>query len=124
MSSNYRAGEFFIESIAIVTQSGEVVDIRKLVAAFNLYESVYDMFTTGSVALVDTQNLTKQFEFTGQENIRISVRQKEGLEEKSSNEDSIDKTFRISSTTQNIQTTRSVIHKHMCYGSMTQDLPK
>ena len=71
MSSNYRAGEFFIESIAIVTQSGEVVDIRKLVAAFNLYESVYDMFTTGSVALVDTQNLTKQFEFTGQENIRI-----------------------------------------------------
>ena len=116
MSSNYRAGEFFIDSIAIVTQSGEVVDIRKLVAAFNLYESVYDMFTTGSVALVDTQNLTKQFEFTGQENIRISVRQKEGLEEKSSNEDSIDKTFRIYKT-QNIQqlnqsTQSYVLHFH------------
>ena len=102
MSSNYKAGEFYIESMAIVTQSGEVVDIRRMVAVFNLHESIYDMFTYGDVALVDTQNLLMRFQFTGQEYIRISLRQKEGLEEKSDRDDSIDKTFRISST-KNIQ---------------------
>ena len=83
MSSNYRTGEFFIDAISIVTQSGDIVDIRNVTAAFQLYESIYDMFTTGEVSLVDTQNILRTFEFTGQEFIRISVRQKEGLEDKS-----------------------------------------
>lgn len=98
MSSNYRTGEFFIDAISIVTQSGDIVDIRNVTAAFQLYESIYDMFTTGEVSLVDTQNILRTFEFTGQEFIRISVRQKEGLEDKSEKDFSIDKTFRIYKT--------------------------
>ena len=95
MSSNVKAGEFYIESIAIVNQSGDIVDIRKIVNNFRMYESIYDAFTTADVTVIDGVNLIKNFEFTGQENLRISVRQKEGLEDKSNKEQSIDRTFRI-----------------------------
>ena len=95
MSSNYKAGEFFIEAISIVTQAGEVVDITKLVNNFRMYESIYEMFTSADISVVDGVNLLKNFEIVGQENVRISVRQKEGLEDKSDNSQSIDRTFRI-----------------------------
>jgi hypothetical protein len=95
MSSNHKAGEFFIEAISIVTQAGDVVDITKIVVILECMKVYTKMFTTADIMVLDGVNLLKNYEIVGQENVRISVRQKEGLEDKSDNSQSIDRTFRI-----------------------------
>lgn len=94
-SSNFNPGEFTIDSIALVNQDGESVEISKLVVGFKLYESIYKKFCTAELALLDGLDLLKYYKMTGQEYCRISIRQREGVGEEASEEYSIDKTFRI-----------------------------
>jgi len=95
--SSYKPGEFLTEAIHIVNQEGDTLDISGQVAGVRLFESIHKKFITGDVSVLDGLNLLKNFRFTGQEFIRISIRQKEGLrdDEFSIRHDSIDKTFRI-----------------------------
>ena len=95
MSGNFAAGEFFVESLTLVNQYNESVDLTNMVSNFQLYESIFNKFVTGDVSILDGINLLKNFRMTGQEFIRIAIRQKEGTDEKSADEFSIDKTFRI-----------------------------
>jgi len=95
MSANYVAGEFKIESFTLINQYQESLDIQGLVSNFKIYESIFSKFLTGEVSLVDALNLPKNFRMTGQEYLRISIRQKEGIDEEAEKEFSIDKTFRI-----------------------------
>ena len=62
---------------------------------FKLYESIFNKFVTGEVSVADALNLPKNFRLTGQEYLRISIKQKEGNDEEAEEEFSIDKTFRI-----------------------------
>jgi len=95
MSGNYVAGEFFIDSFTLINQYQESLDISQLCSNFTIYESIYNKFLTGEVHIIDGLNLPKNFRLTGQEYIRIAIRQKEGLDEKSEDQFSIDKTFRV-----------------------------
>ena len=95
MSANYVAGEFKIESFTLINQYQESLDIQSLVSNFKIYESIFSKFLTGEISLVDGLNLPKNFRMTGQEYLRISIRQKEGIDEEADKEFSIDKTFRI-----------------------------
>ena len=93
--SNFKAGEFYIDAISIVNQENETVDVSKLCLGFKLYESIYKKFCTGEVAIMDGLNLLRHYKFTGQEYLRISIKQKEGVDSEAAKEFSIDKTFRI-----------------------------
>lgn len=93
--SNFKAGEFYIDTISIVNQEGETVDVTKLCMGFRLYESIYKKFCTGEVGILDGLNLLRHYKFTGQEFLRISIKQKEGVDSEAPKEFSIDKTFRI-----------------------------
>tara|TARA_Y100000361_G_scaffold2056_1_gene1751 strand:- start:83 stop:1432 length:1350 start_codon:yes stop_codon:yes gene_type:complete len=62
---------------------------------FKLYESIFNKFVTGEVSVADGLNLPKNFRLTGQEYLRISIKQKEGNDEEAEEDFSIDKTFRI-----------------------------
>ena len=95
MSGNYAAGEFFIDSFTLVNQYNESIDLQQMVSNFQLYESIYNKFVTGEVHVMDGLNVLKNFRMTGQEFIRISIKQKEGTDEKSEDQFSIDKTFRV-----------------------------
>ena len=66
-----------------------------MVMGFKLYESIFNKFVTGEVSIADGLNLPKNFRLTGQEYIRISIKQKEGNDEEAEEAFSIDKTFRI-----------------------------
>jgi len=92
---NYKAGEFSIESLAIVNQEDESVDITDLAIGVKLFESIYNKFTTGHVNVLDGLNILGNYKFTGQEFIRISVAQKEGIGQEPEKKFTIDKTFRI-----------------------------
>ena len=95
MSANYAIGEFTLEAFTIVNQYQESLDISKLVTNFKLYESIFSKFLTGEVHVADGLNLPKNFRMTGQEYIRISLSQKEGIDQEADKQNSIDKTFRI-----------------------------
>lgn len=93
--SNQVQGQFFIDSLSIVNQYDESVDIKNLATNFKLYESIYNKFITGEISIIDGLDLLKNYRFTGQEFIRFSIKQAEGVGDTSDSEFSIDKTFRI-----------------------------
>ena len=94
-TDNRKGGEFFINSITLSNQFKESVEITKLITGFRLYESIYKKYTTGEVHFIDGLNLIKNFRFTGQEFIRVSISMKQGTGEKAAKEDSIDRDFRV-----------------------------
>ena len=95
MSQNYAVGEFVVEAFTLINQYNESLEITNMVMGFKLYESIFNKFVTGEVSVADGLNLPKNFRLTGQEYIRISIKQKEGNDEEAEDTFSIDKTFRI-----------------------------
>ena len=76
MSGNYAAGEFFFDSFTLVNQYNESIDLQQMCSNFQLFESIYNKFVTGEVHIFDGLNVLKNFRMTGQEFIRIKIRQK------------------------------------------------
>ena len=93
--SNLKAGEFSVEALAIVNQEGDSIDVTDLTLGVELFESIYNKFCTGNITLLDGLNLLTNYRFTGQEYIRVSIKQKEGLNQEPEKKFTIDKTFRI-----------------------------
>ena len=92
---NMQGGVFTIDAINLVNQEGESVDIQNLVLSFRLYESIYNKFCTGDINIIDGLDLLKNFKMTGEEYIRISIKQIEGMGEEAPTEFSIDKDFKV-----------------------------
>ena len=78
-----------------MNQENESVDVTDLAVGVRLYESIYNKFNTGLITMMDGLNLLSNYRFTGQEYIRISIAQKEGLGQEPEKKFTIDKTFRI-----------------------------
>ena len=95
MSQNYAVGEFVVEAFTLINQYNESLEITNMVMGFKLYESIFNKFVSGEVSIADGLNLPKNFRLSGQEYIRISIKQKEGNDEEAEEAFSIDKTFRI-----------------------------
>ena len=93
--SNPKRGEFNVESIAFINQHQESVDIGDVCVSFKLYESIFDKFCTAEMGIVDGQDLPYNYRFSGQEFVRISLKQKEGTGQVADKQFTIDKTFRL-----------------------------
>lgn len=111
MSQNFKAGELFIDAIALVNQEGESVDISKLIIGMQMYESIYKKFCSAEILLLDSLNILKYYKVTGQEYVRVSLRQKEGTDDASADEFSIDKTFRLYKV-ENVQRPQELIQTY------------
>lgn len=92
---NFTAGGFSIEALTIINQHGETVVVDAVCIGLTLYESIFSKFCSGQASFIDGVGLLKNYRFTGQEFIRISIKQKEGFDEEAAKEFTIDKTFRI-----------------------------
>ena len=92
---NMQGGVFTIDAINLVNQEGESVDIQGLVLSFRLYESIYNKFVTGDINIIDGLDLLKNFKITGDEYIRIAVKQIEGMGEEASKEFTIDRDLKV-----------------------------
>ena len=94
-TGNFVAGGFTLEAFTIINQFGETVVVDATTVGVTLYESIYSKFCSGQASVIDGLGLLKNYRFTGQEFIRISIKQKEGFDEEAAKEFTIDKTFRI-----------------------------
>jgi hypothetical protein len=60
MAEDKQQGGINIESITIVNQYGDVVDLALVSPNVRLYESIYNKFVTGEIAVVDGLNILKR----------------------------------------------------------------
>ena len=84
-----------IESIVISNNEGNSYDVSNLMQSFQITESIYQMFLTGHIVLLDNINLFNRIGFTGQEYIRIHIGGIQGGEEIVPEDQQINQVFRI-----------------------------
>ena len=88
-----------IESITITNNEGNSYEVTSLMQSFQITESIYQMFLTGSMTFGDTTNTFNKIGFTGQEYIRIHIGGIQGMETIVPHEQRIDQVFRIFNVT-------------------------
>ena len=84
-----------IESITISNNEGNSYEVSNLMVDFEISESIYQMFLTGSITLADSANFFNRIGFTGQEYIRIHIGGIQKNEEIVPADQQIDQVFRI-----------------------------
>lgn len=125
--NNYR-----LLAVTISNQEGRQWDMLDLMDSFELNESIYSMFLTGSATFFDNVNIFNKINFTGQEYIRLhfSGPQKE---EDDSDGSHINQVFRIISINSYIRDTQQDLAKTiygvkfcspLLYESITQRVNK
>ena len=67
------AGDYDLKNIFLHNHLGEVTDIKNLVQELNIYESIYKNALTGSVVIIDAQNLIAKLEIQGTERISFKL---------------------------------------------------
>ena len=92
---NNTPGSYRLISITISNNEGNQYDVTNLLEGFRITESIYDMFLTGNIVLVDNQNIFNRIGFTGQEYIRIHIGGIQGGEEIVPEDQQINQVFRI-----------------------------
>lgn len=82
VNSFKRAGEFILSNILLVSYQSSVgissspkkIDVSKLVGEISIYESIFDKTISGSITVVDAQNLLGFFPITGYERLEFKLR--------------------------------------------------
>ena len=92
-----------IESITITNNEGNSYEVSNLMQSFQITESIYQMFLTGSMTFADSMNIFNKIGFTGQEYIRIHIGGIQGFEEIVPHEQRIDQVFRIFNVSNHIR---------------------
>jgi len=77
------AGDYDLKNIFLHNHFGEVIDIKNLVQELNVYESIYKNALTGSVVIIDAQNLIAKLEIQGTERISFTLSTPGAIDERS-----------------------------------------
>ena len=77
------AGDYDLKNIFLHNHFGEVIDIKNLVQEMNIYESIYKNALTGSVVIIDAQNLIAKLEIQGTERISFTLSTPGAIDERS-----------------------------------------
>ena len=99
MSRDVQQGELVVDSLSIVNQEQQSIDVTALTSNITIFEAIDKPFLSGRMTLIDGLDILKNYKITGQETLTIKIRQAEGQGEYSAPEFSIDKVFRIYSVT-------------------------
>ena len=80
MSNLQYAGEYKISELKLFTSSGNVVNLSQIYSSIIIYEDIFNSSMTGSIMLVDTNNIIMNMPITGQDFISLKI-ETPGLEE-------------------------------------------
>ena len=67
------AGDYNLSNIILVSHAGKAVDFKAMVIELNIYESIYKNAMTGSVVVLDTQNVISKLPICGQERLMFKL---------------------------------------------------
>ncbi len=95
-------GECIIDSICLVNQDDDIIDISQVCSNINFFESIDQYFCSGRLSVVDSRELIKNFKLVGQESLTVKIRPRDDTNTQdgyATKENSIFRTFRIYSIT-------------------------
>ena len=67
------AGDYKLDHVFLHNHMGEVTDIKRVMSELNIYESIYKNALTGSIVIIDAQNLISKLELNGTERISFKL---------------------------------------------------
>jgi len=67
------AGDYNLSNIVLISHAGKAVDFKGMVLELNIYESIYKNAMTGSVVVLDTQNIISKLPICGQERLAFKL---------------------------------------------------
>ena len=73
MSNLQYAGEYKISELKLFTSSGNVVNLSQIYSSIIIYEDIFNSSMTGSILLVDTNNIIMNMPITGQDFISLKT---------------------------------------------------
>ena len=73
MSNLQYAGEYKISELKLFTSSGNVVNLSQIYSSIIIYEDIFNSSMTGSILLVDTNNIIMNMPITGQDFISLKI---------------------------------------------------
>lgn len=94
MSENFIPGEVVIDSITLVNQEGDVIDLKSICGQIDIFESINEGFLTGRLSIADGLGIFRRYKILGQEHITIRYRAKL-QHEFESGDFSVEKVFRV-----------------------------
>ena len=68
------AGQYIIEDLRLVTTTGLEVNLINSVIGITLYEDIFSMTVTGTIAIQDSANLASHGPLLGQEYLHLKIR--------------------------------------------------
>jgi hypothetical protein len=73
MATIQYAGEYKVDVCEILSVTGAVLDVRDLFSTVSIFEDIFQNSITGSITLVDTNNLLTNLPIIGQEKLRLKL---------------------------------------------------
>ena len=70
----YHAGQFIVEDLRLVTTTGLEVNLINSVMGITLFEDIFSMTVTGTIAIMDSVNLASYGPLLGQEYLHLKIR--------------------------------------------------
>jgi len=74
---NFLPGEITIDTISLVNQEREVVELKNITAQVDIFEGIDNAFLSGRVSIFDGVNFHRNYKVYGQESLTIKYRVKE-----------------------------------------------
>ena len=68
------AGDFSLDEVKLVTSTGMVIDLSESVMGITLYEDIFSLTITGTIAITDSVNLTSHGPIIGQEYLHLKIK--------------------------------------------------
>ena len=68
------AGQFIVEELKLVTTTGLEVNLINSVMGITLFEDIFSMTVTGTIAIMDSVNLASLGPILGQEYLHLRIR--------------------------------------------------
>tara|TARA_Y100000034_G_C6862073_1_gene392479 strand:+ start:111 stop:1535 length:1425 start_codon:yes stop_codon:yes gene_type:complete len=68
------AGQFIIEELDLITSSGLRIDLRTSVMGITIFEDIFNMTITGTIAIQDSVNLASAGPLIGQEYLHLKIK--------------------------------------------------
>ena len=70
---NNKPNSYRLISVVISNNEGNQIDISNLVDSFELTESIYQMFLTGSMTIIDNINIFNRINANGNGTIKVNI---------------------------------------------------
>lgn len=72
--SAFKQGEVQVDSVTLVNQEMDGMDLSTICTNIKLYEGIDKTFVSGRISIVDAHDLIKYFKITGQESLTIRIK--------------------------------------------------